>query len=353
MPRPPLNPDAYSPWLNALRGAACLAVVLHHSHLLVEDSSHPILVFMAGLFDRGWLGVAAFFALSGFLITGIVERRTGDDRQAAAFCLDRALRIFPAYWVAWVFAVVLACLAAPFNGRGIPANWPARAPDILADLLLTGHWIGIQSPILVNWSLCYEIGFYLIAAAALLPLFAGAASRILYLAAITLVAHLLPRGSTALLDLWPQFAAGCAARLALQSHLACRLRQAALAYPFGLLLFSLFFGQAAHAVAAASALLMVLVVRFGTSWPRPPRLLAALGTISYSVYLVHLPVMSPAHNLAHRYISTNSPSYLFFWLGHVLLGLAAGWCFFRLVERPLENFRHRLQGKTPRQIHSD
>ena len=56
-----MNSERYRTDIQALRGLAILLVLLHHARLL------PWL-------KAGYLGVDVFFVVSGYLITGIIQR---------------------------------------------------------------------------------------------------------------------------------------------------------------------------------------------------------------------------------------------------------------------------------------
>src|ERR1051326_8200610 len=80
MPRPP----AYRPALDGVRGLAVAAVVAFH-------------VGVPGV-SGGFLGVDAFFVLSGFLITSLLltERERDGHIRLRAFWVRRARRLLPA-----------------------------------------------------------------------------------------------------------------------------------------------------------------------------------------------------------------------------------------------------------------
>ena len=90
--RPRLPTSRYS-GLDGLRGLAAFMVIVHHTALKGTDI--------------GGLSVFLFFILSGFLITGILVKLRGRIEAGTLrfptalgdFWLQRALRIFPAYYV--------------------------------------------------------------------------------------------------------------------------------------------------------------------------------------------------------------------------------------------------------------
>jgi peptidoglycan/LPS O-acetylase OafA/YrhL len=139
--------------LDGVRGLAIVAVMLAH----VYSQPFPLPAAVRSALHFGWCGVDLFFALSGFLITGILL----DSRQCTnyfrSFYARRFLRIFPLYY-GFLF---VALLAFPYI---VPADlMPARSDRWLYVCYLANwqqllHW---SNHILGHfWSLCVEEQFY-------------------------------------------------------------------------------------------------------------------------------------------------------------------------------------------------
>lgn len=331
-----------SRWLESMRGAACLAVVLYHADLHSPASVHPVEQLVARVTVHGWTGVSVFFALSGYLITDALERRSASGHGALVFWLNRALRIYPTFWAAFLASSMLALVATCFNGLPALSAWPATFSAWLGDLTLTGLWFDINPRLIVSWSLNYEIGFYVIAGLALAMPISTPLFRMVFFVVITTTAHLAPNGFLPFLDLWPQFAAGIFAAYALSTRVSRLARGVAAAYVATLLAVSLLTDDSATATAAFSALSIMAFIAVEARLPAPPAWLVALGGASYSIYLVHVPVMSPLRNLIVRHISLASHTYLLACLGIILAGITAGLIFHRIVELPLERFRRSV-----------
>ena len=88
--------------LDGLRAIAILGVFSCH----FTRQYTPAFDFM-GL---GWAGVDLFFAISGFLITGILIDLQDKERPYRIFYGRRILRIFPPYYLALALILLLACL---------------------------------------------------------------------------------------------------------------------------------------------------------------------------------------------------------------------------------------------------
>lgn len=100
------HPDGYFVLGDALRGIACLVVVLYHSSLAAGVyAGDPVHAFGAYSFVTIRIGsptVYVFFALSGFLVGGPWVRSWLGDRPAPKvprYLSRRARRILPAFWL--------------------------------------------------------------------------------------------------------------------------------------------------------------------------------------------------------------------------------------------------------------
>jgi peptidoglycan/LPS O-acetylase OafA/YrhL len=89
--------------LDGLRGLAILLVLLLHFTTDMTPPNGSVASSVRSAFQVGWIGVDLFFVLSGFLITGILVDNKGSGRYFSAFYARRALRILPVYFLA-VFA---------------------------------------------------------------------------------------------------------------------------------------------------------------------------------------------------------------------------------------------------------
>jgi peptidoglycan/LPS O-acetylase OafA/YrhL len=154
--------SGHLPALDGLRGLAIILVLIEHFVRLQPAT------LLEGIVCRGaavgWVGVDLFFALSGFLITGILLEAKGGERFFRNFYLRRAFRIFPLYY---------GCLLLVFFG--LP-HLGVFGPDETRNLLHTQGWFWSYlsnvmiaragtlavSPMQHFWSLAVEEQFYLV-----------------------------------------------------------------------------------------------------------------------------------------------------------------------------------------------
>lgn len=159
---PPADGKATVYNIQGLRGIAALIVVM--AHVSGADG------FEKRVFGTTWTswsnlpantGVDLFFVISG-LIMVITTWRTFDDAGSSRrFLLRRIARIYPLYWVINT-AVVLLFVLSP-NSVSFQEG---QSPNILESYLLLPH--DGRLPVLVAWSLVYEMYFYVVFAIALL-----------------------------------------------------------------------------------------------------------------------------------------------------------------------------------------
>ncbi len=141
-------------FLDATRGLAASIVVLAHIGPLVSDSFAWTYVHLV---DFGQLGVVLFFLCSGFVIPASLER----EASLKTFWIKRFFRLYPLFWVSLLAAFAYAVLGVKENGDLTTSDWLANitmaAPAFGADLALPPYW-----------TLVYELLFYGFASAMVL-----------------------------------------------------------------------------------------------------------------------------------------------------------------------------------------
>jgi peptidoglycan/LPS O-acetylase OafA/YrhL len=307
--------DGYHPSLDGLRAIAVSLVVLFHAG---ATSGLP------GLFPGGFIGVSVFFTISGFLVTSILLRESAaGDADAGTidfgrFWARRIKRLWPASLTVVALTVVLA--SAYCNGM--------QASDAIAGIFGYTNWHVIWSgedellrtivgPLGPYWSLAIEEQFYvLLTVTFLLSLHTTKPVRTLTAVVVTgwigsLLAQLLITGPQYHLEFSTitrggEILAGCglAVLLHVRPATAERFRRwsepvAAIAIAAIVLIAAtndydppwlLRGGYAALSLVSSVLVLALLVpnrVTSALSW-RP---LTVIGLASYSIYLVHWPVI--------------------------------------------------------------
>lgn len=144
--------------LQVYRGIAALLVILFHiTDVTKERWNQP---FLGNFFAWGWSGVDYFFVLSGFVMIYVHGSAIGKREKLKEFLVKRCVRIYPIYWIITI-AVVLFSLVSPVFGK--PG---ALEPLKIISSLLLIPYKGL--PILnVGWTLIYEIFFYVLFAIAI------------------------------------------------------------------------------------------------------------------------------------------------------------------------------------------
>lgn len=294
--------------LTGIRALAAFLVLFLHA-----DQNIPIGITHVGVVSRGYLGVDLFFLLSGFILTYVyfdsMERPTG--RKFAIFMWHRFIRLYPVH-IAVLAALVIVVLAAGRLGLNLRSP-EAFTFDALPWQVLLVHAWGVTDQMSWNvpsWSisaewfayLCFPLvalGLRCIRNPAMLLVVAvaslGAAALIFSLAGWGLSgAWIAP---SALVRITGSFVCGAALcryavlQDALESRSAFNDAAAMAALAAFLVLPS--FGTPDYVLIALLAMFIAcLAISSGVT----ARLFALapmvwLGEISYSLYMVHFPVL--------------------------------------------------------------
>lgn len=134
--------------IQALRATACALVILQHVIFFACDVKG--LNYLAYLpIDLGTIGVSLFFLISGYVMGGCMD-------QGKLFLWNRAIRIYPPFWI----AISLSCLIFMRPASG----WYF---DFYSALLIPTSNLNTSYRI-PYWTLCYEIAFYCVTYALIL-----------------------------------------------------------------------------------------------------------------------------------------------------------------------------------------
>jgi peptidoglycan/LPS O-acetylase OafA/YrhL len=156
----------YRPELDSLRFFAFLAVFLFHvtprdpvAYAHYSFVPQALVPWICGIAGAGAFGVDLFFALSAYLITGLLlrEKEVRGHVDVKAFYARRILRIWPLYFF---FIAIAAAIPVWDHAQKLP--WPYVA----GYLLLAGNWVyafkGLPASVAIPlWSISIEEQFYL------------------------------------------------------------------------------------------------------------------------------------------------------------------------------------------------
>jgi len=151
--------------LNTIRLAMALLVVWSHSFALYYGSERRewVSLLLNGTYNAGNIGVMAFFAISGYLIT----KSFVSSRSASSYMLKRIKRIYPGFLVA---IIVCAIVVVPAYSTIMKADGQEAVRVFTHALILKAYWpisdvfAGNARPGAVNgslWSISYEFWCYL------------------------------------------------------------------------------------------------------------------------------------------------------------------------------------------------
>lgn len=283
--------------IDVLRGTAALAVCLFHftrdGRTIRED--HP--VSQAGAW--GWLGVEVFFVISGFVIPYSMHMKSYRITELKTFMFRRLKRLEPPY-----LASIAVFLLLPAIAKFLPQYRGGLADFTFSQL--AGHFVYANAVLGYEWfnpaywTLAIEFQYYFF----LGFLFPIICSRRLSVSVFSVLCMgslgFLPihetKNPSLLLNWLPLFAMGISVCQYLVGAWSLRLLIAVMISVFTACTISLGVDCSLAGVIAAA----IIVVLKDRSLPTVLNPVASLGTISYSLYLLHEPIGNRIGNLVAR-----------------------------------------------------
>ena len=320
-----------------LRFFAALSVVLFH----LNQSTIVVHNWYRNVINCGWLGVPVFFVISGYCIALSADHSS----DIKSFLAKRFFRIFPPYWFSLVVVGLAACFQKLYTGSNAVANLPHNFISLLATLTLTTSPLSaIKTINWVYWSLTFELFFYLIL---WISLIFAKQYRIYFLLAVSMIALIMPQQHTGILvflDQWPTFGCGICVYYYFKSvdkvswvcfSLLLIINSSGLYVKFG--------ENIIYIIAAMVTVIIIFVSHFIDI---QKNIFSKLGEISYSVYLLHVPVGVFIISLfENAYIQKNPFANMAYDIGVYSVLTALAWLMFKFIEQQGIVYGHKISGK--------
>jgi peptidoglycan/LPS O-acetylase OafA/YrhL len=333
-------------FIHMLRGLAALAVVCFHIYGHSRDHSSTALVGIRQFSEYGYLGVPVFFVISGFVIANSLRGARFSLRYAGLYAARRELRLAPPYWATIGLAVGLNLGLAIVLGEQMVLP---SGGQLFSHAFYLQEMTGYGSLSMGLWTLCLEVQFYLLMLlllAASQKLRVPVVAFVVSLGGISLLfnMHALPEDQRAawasawrcLLPNFSMFAIGILAWLLYARQISLRLWLAAQAVVAARLGWW-FQPELLAAWLTGIAISLNAIGRMPLPVIRP---LMFLGTISYSLYLVHAPA-------ARIFVlgAAGSEGYASALTCTIAIGFAifASWLAYLCIERPSITLSQRLK----------
>lgn len=341
--------------LEVVRGLAALLVALGHAASMVGGSPDLFTAPFGGVRIGASIAVEIFFVLSGFVMATSHGRDFGNWHALPRYACRRVLRIYPLYLLLLAFNVFLWWV----SGFDLPnfhrmlehvTLLPTTKDDVLA----------------VAWTLRHEVIFYAVLFVALMSRY-GIVAMIAWGIAIVLIAIRAETGWPAGLQLptsmFFQFALHplnlgfvfgfLAAQFGLRIRwspvsclivgsvaLAAIMHQLATYSSWGLTFGP--FWPSRVVLPTCCAFLLLALVQIERSTSLPQRVCNVFGSLSYPLYLCHVPVFIALIYLLQRqnFVKPMSGSALFFIF--MIIAVATAWLLYLCFDRPIQRWNARL-----------
>jgi len=311
--------------VDALRGIASASVCLFH----LTNGPTPFVFLPEGplksLGSFGKLGVQVFFVISGFIIPYSLFKAGYRLNQYGIFIIKRIVRLDPPYLATILFVIVLGYLSAMVPGFHGPP-YRVTIPQVLLHLaylnvFFDGNWL-----VGAFWTLAIEFQYYLLMGL-LFPLISHKHTGMRLLIFLLLGSMAIQFPDHHFLPHW--------LFLFMMGMLAFQRRSGLIGGGTFWGVLAMLAGGACYTLEPAMAgagLAATLAITFGNF---RNRVLLFFGTISYSLYLVHMPVGSKVINLGYRFGHGMAAKLSLIATGFVLSVAVAG-LLYRFVEKPAQ-----------------
>jgi len=281
----------------------------------------------------GWAGVEIFFVISGFIIPYAMFTKHYKVPDILIFLKKRIIRIEPPYLISIALVIglnFLSTLSPFYRGAPFSINWPNVAGHIAYLNAFTGaHWLSD-----VYWSLAIEFQYYLLIAVSFGMLTSRKmVFRLLFFAVFAAASFLKLPANAFIFSFSGYFLAGI-----LLFEFVCGIISAR---EFGILMIGTLallyykYGPVMTSLVVATLLVITYVNKV-------PSFLRWLGTISYSLYLTHIPIGGRVINIAevkiHSVLLRECVVFLAFFIS-----IATAALFYKYIEKTFKRLSSNIR----------
>lgn len=318
--------------IQLLRGLAAFWVVLHHCNFYFGLKEGSILWLLG---HYGHMGVNMFFIISGFIIPFSMAKYNYEYGDFKEFMMKRITRIEPPYIVSIALALVLLLINSfsPWSGaEPFSLNWA----NMLGHLAYLNAFTGSPWLNAAYWTLAIEFEFYILMSL-IFPLLVSARRNTMWLTLLLLIgSSLLPVSRAHIFQHMPFFALGIC--LFLYTTERTNLRTTLLLLMITGSVIGYYYDPEFLVLAAVT----LLAIQFIGKVPRP---LLFIGTISYSMYLVHGLIIGRFFALAGRFFP--GADTLIVNLLCIACIFVCSWLFYLLIEKPFQKRSKKIGDSSP------
>lgn len=317
--------------IELLRGIAALFVCLFHfghSNIKFVGSSH----FFKDVFSFGWVGVEMFFVISGFIIPYSMLKSNYRIKYFFKFLIKRIIRIEPPYIVSIILVLtlgILSTLSVYYKGSAQQID----VIQIISHLFYLTEHLGFEWLQPVYWTLEIEFHFYILIAL-LLPLIWK--SKYILITAIFVFCLTQSFIPLTIFKFSSYFAFGL---IGLGYKLEKTTKIESLILIIIIVIWLIYLGQPwVMMVASVSTVLAIMFLKIHSKY------IDYLGKISFSLYLIHVPIGGRVINFLGRYAKTE----LSVWMSLVLaliITFGFSWVFYKIIEKPSQLMSRKIEYK--------
>lgn len=314
--------------LQALRGIAALFVLFLHLAGGAQEYYQNSL--FSRIFSFGHCGVDIFFTISGFIMMWVHAKDINYPQQWLFYIKRRLYRIYPSYWVAFLFPFGLYLV------QGRIGNEISTQEVIKSFFLLPQEG---RTLLVVSWTLVHEMIFYLLFGVLILNKRIGVAIFIAWVFSIVSFNFLTPLPSWLstlhqFFDLRNmEFFIGMGVASFIQKYKVCFpnvLWKTAILIMGGGIIINYFFVITTYWLAVIPTTLFLLgSIKAEKLQSNIPSFILFLGKISYSLYLVHIPILLISYKIL-VFLGLRSSVQAF--SVSFILSILGGFLFYNLVE---------------------